>query len=75
MGRGGQTPMRLVDGRFPSLFFFHIPLPHTHTAPAADATVVAALTLPDILFVIVQCFLPPPQRRDRWIRRGDERWW
>ena len=33
---------------------------------------VAALTLPDILFVTVQSCLPPPKRRDRWFRRGDE---
>ena len=33
---------------------------------------VAALTLPDILFVTVQWCLLPPERRDRWFRRGDE---
>ena len=33
---------------------------------------VEALTLPDILFVTVQWCLPPPERRDRWFRCGDE---
>ena len=67
--------MRLVDGRCPSLFFSHTATAHPHrtsNSVAADATVVAALTPPDILFVIVQWFLPPPERRGRWCRRGDE---
>ena len=75
MGRGGQTPMRLVDGRCPSLFFSQpatAHAPRTSSSVARDATVVAALTLPDILFVTVQWCLPPPERRDRWFRRGDE---
>ena len=33
---------------------------------------VAALTPPNILFVIVQWCLPLPERRDRWFRCGDE---
>ena len=46
--------------------------PRTSSSVAGDATVVATLTLPDILFVTVQWWLPPPERRDRWFRRGDE---
>ena len=48
MGRGGQTPVRIVDGRCPSLFFFthrhRTPTPHQqqrrserHSGGGADA--------------------------------------
>ena len=59
----------------PASFFSHTATAHAHrtsSSVAGDATVVAALTLPDVLFVIVQWCLPPPERRDRWFRRGDE---
>ena len=59
----------------PASFFSHTATAHAHrtsSSVAADATVLVSLTLPDILFVIVQWFLPPPERRDKWFRRGDE---
>ena len=75
MGPGGQTPMRLVDGRCPSLLFF-TPCHRTRTPHRQQCRrrrhSGGGAKLPDILFVIVQWCLPPPERRDRWFRRGDE---